>query len=155
MSVPAQRRRGSAAPTTESLISDDEARLVEIAAARAVFDKLIALEAAYDPGAAALYGADGVVIEQTVMDGVARPAREIPMRRYKAALPFMLSLSKKAGEQSSHEQIAAEWLSPGWVRIRTQRRSSQSRTATGYEITLRRESDGHWRVAKEVATLSK
>jgi hypothetical protein len=155
MPVQAQRRRAANAPVTELLISDAEARLAEIAAARAVFDQVVALEAVYDPAAAALYGADGVVIEQTLMDGVARPAREIPMRRYKAALPFMLSLSQKAGEQASHDQIETEWLSPGWVRIRTQRRSSQSRLATAYEITLRRESDGCWRVAKEVATLAK
>ncbi len=155
MPTQAQRRRATAAPTTEPLITEAEARLVEVAAARAAFAQLVALEAAYDPAAAALYGADGVVIEQTLMDGVARPAREIPMRRYKAALPFMLSLSRKAGEEASHDQIETEWLSPGWVRIRTQRQSSQSRLATAYEITFRRETDGCWRVAKEVATLAK
>jgi pterin-4a-carbinolamine dehydratase len=155
MPLQAHRRRASTASATESLITDAEARATDIAAARAVFEQLVALEAAYDPAAAALYGADGVVIEQTLMDGVARPAREIPMRRYKAALPFMLSLSKKAGEQARHDQIETEWLSPGWVRIRTQRHSSQSRSVTAYEITLRRENDGCWRVAKEVATLAK
>lgn len=125
----------------------------DVRAARAAFDALIALEAAYDPRVAELYADDGVVVEQRIDQGQARPAREIPMRRYKAALAQALAISAKAREQASHEGVEAIAIAPGWVRIRSMRRSSQSRAAAPYEAVLRRMEDGAWKVVKEIAVL--
>lgn len=125
----------------------------DVAAARFVFERLIALEAAYDPALAALYSDDGLVIERIVQNGRERRRREIPMRRYRAALPYALLLSSRAKERSAHADMALQRIAPGWVSLRSQRTSTQSRAPGPYEMIVRKESDGAWRIVKETATL--
>ena len=130
-----------------------DAIALEMAQAQIVFEQLIALEAAYDARLGELYADDGVVIERTLDQGVVRRTREIPVPRYRAALEASLAFSKKARERSFHTQILADHQGPGWVTVRSMRRSSQARQPAPYEVTLRREPDGNWRIARETATL--
>lgn len=126
----------------------------EIDAAMATFDRFVALERAFDASVADLYADDGIVIERIIADGVERRAREIPMQRYKAALARALRAHAHAPEVASHSQVRAERIAPGWVSVRTLRRSSASRAAAPYELLLRRGGDGVWRIVKEMATVA-
>ena len=128
-------------------------RDADLRAARAAFERFIALEAAHDPALTMLYAEDGVVIEQIVERGVERPAREFPLKRYKAALRNSLALSAKARETSVHRGVSYEWLSPGWVQVRSIRTYTHARSPAPYEALLKREDDGCWRVTKEIATV--
>lgn len=130
-----------------------DAIALEMAQAQVVFEQLIALEAAYDARLGALYADDGIVIERTMDQGVVRRTREIPVARYRAALEASLAFSKKARERSFHSHILADHQGPGWVTVRSMRRSSQARQPAPYEVMLRREPDGEWRIARETATL--
>jgi hypothetical protein len=129
------------------------AREADLREARAAFERFVALEAAHDPALAALYADDGVVIEQVIERGIERPAREFPLQRYKAALCETLAISAKAREASSHRGVSYEWLSPGWVKVRSIRAYTHARGPAPYEALLKREADGCWRVAKEIATI--
>lgn len=124
----------------------------DVAAARFAFERLIALEAAYDPQLAHAYSDEGLVIERIIQNGRER-RREIPMRRYRAALPYALMLSARAKERSVHADVALQRIAPGWVSIRSRRTSTQSRAPGPYEAVFRREGDGRWRIVKELATL--
>lgn len=136
----------------EAALAPDAVAL-EMAEAQVVFEQLIALEAAYDARLGALYADDGVVIERTLDQGVVRRTREIPVARYLAVLETSLAFSKKARERSFHSHILADHQGPGWVAVRSMRRSSQARQPAPYEVMLRREPDGVWRIARETATL--
>lgn len=125
----------------------------ELSEAREVFDRLVALEAAYDPRLADLYAPDAVMVETTLERGVVRRSREIPAERYCACLPEALENSRKAGATSSHANILAHHLAPGWVAIRTLRSSSLARAPAPYEVILRREPIG-WRIARETAAVN-
>lgn len=140
-------RRREQAPMAPDAIA------LEMAQAQVVFEQLIALEAAYDARLGALYAEDGVVIERTMDQGIVRRTREIPVARYLAVLEASLAFSKKARERSFHSQIFADHQGPGWVAVRSMRRSSQARQPAPYEVMLRREPDGNWRIARETATL--
>ena len=126
----------------------------DLAAARATFDRFVELEAAFDPRVAELYADDGIVIERVEVEGVERRTREIPMRRYKALIAAAFADHRHAPETATHSQIRLERFAPGWVRVRTLRRSSASRAASDYEIVVRAGSDGVWRIVKETATLA-
>lgn len=151
----AQKLKSPAPVNTVAPGADPEAALAleQQSAARAAFDRFIALEQDYDPALLDLYAEDGVVIEVTADGAAERRRREIPLRRYRAALPLALRLSQKAGERSEHREISSEWLAPGWVVIRSLRVSSQSRAPAPYEMTLRLDAAGRWLVVKESATL--
>jgi ketosteroid isomerase-like protein len=140
-------------PGAKEARAQREAAARDIAEALAAFDALVALETAYDPRAADLYADDGVVVERRIEGGAERAPKEIPMRRYKATLPLALKISAKARETAIHEAVEAQAMAPGWVRLRSHRRSSQSREAAPYEAVLRRMEDGCWRVVKEIAVL--
>lgn len=137
----------------QDVIADDSDRQADIEAARALFTRLTELEAAYDPAVAELYADDGVVIEKTIEMGVEKRAREIPMRKYKAVLGHALRVSQRAQESSSHSHVSAKRVAPGWVIVRSLRRSTKSRSEAPYEILVRREGDGAWRIVKETASL--
>jgi len=126
----------------------------EISAARAAFDRFVELESAFDPAVVDLYADDGIVIERMEVGGVERRAREIPMRRYKAALGRALADHNHAPESASHSQIRMERIAPGWVSVRTLRRSTASRAAAPYELVLRLGADGTWRIVKEMAVVA-
>jgi ketosteroid isomerase-like protein len=132
-------------------VSEAEA---ELSAARATFDRFIELEGAFDPAVVDLYADDGIVIERMEIGGVERRAREIPMCRYKAALSRALAGHAHAPESASHSQIRMERIAPGWVSVRTLRRSSASRAAAPYELVLRLGADGAWRIVKEMAVVA-
>jgi hypothetical protein len=121
--------------------------------ARAAFARFIALEAAHDPALLELYADDGVVIERWIEGGVEKPAREVPLRRYKEKLAQALAVSRKAGEASRHSDISYERVAPGWVIVRSWRDYTHSRALAPYEAILKREPDGHWRVTKEIAAV--
>lgn len=125
----------------------------EMAQARAVFERLVSLEADYDPALGELYSEDGVIVESRTEAGSVRRDREIPARRYRAALPGALTLAQKAGERFSHQDVSVQHLGPGWVAVRTLRSSSRARRAGPYELVIRRDPDGAWRICKETATL--
>lgn len=127
---------------------------LEMAQARAVFERLVSLEAEYDPALGDLYSEDGVIVETRDEPGnPVRRNREIPARRYRAALPTALGLAAKAGERFSHDDVSVQHLGPGWVAVRTLRSSSRARRAGPYELLIRRDADGAWRICKETATL--
>lgn len=134
--------------------AEEAAEAAEIEAARVVFAQFVALEAAFDPAVIELYADDGIVIERQHVGGVERRAREIPMKRYKAVLARALSKPNHAPEMASHAQVQLERIAPGWVSVRTVRRSSASRAAAPYELLLRRGGDGAWRIVKEAATVA-
>jgi hypothetical protein len=148
-----KRAPAAAFDAARSLLSPrpDAARDREVAAARSAFETFLALEAAHDPALVDLYAEDGVVIERVIDAGVERPAREFPLRRYKASLARALAVSRKANETSSHRAVSYEWVSTGWVMVRSIRAYTHSRAPAPYEAMLRRETDGCWRVAKEIA----
>jgi predicted NBD/HSP70 family sugar kinase len=137
--------------------AEREARAHEadLAAAKALFARLQELEAAFDPQAVELYGEDGVAIEieRAAEDGAERRRRETPLRRYKRELPDGLRRAKLARLTATHENIRAERIAPGWVILTSTRRLSHSRAPAAYELVVRREGDGVWRIAKETATL--
>jgi ketosteroid isomerase-like protein len=136
----------------DAIYSDAE-RDGDMAAARAAFVRFTALEAAYDPALVDTYADDGVVVERTIENGAERRVREVPLKRYKALLTQALSVSRKAREVSTHADIKVDRIAPGWVIIRSRRAYTHARAPAPYEVTLRREPDGAWRIVKEVATL--
>ena len=125
----------------------------DIAAARAAFAQFVKLEAAHDPALVDMYAEDGVVVERMIEAGVEKPAREFPLQRYKASLARALTVSRKANETSTHRAVTLEWVAAGWVLVRSIRAYTHSRAPAPYEALLKREADGCWRVAKEIATL--
>lgn len=136
------------------ILAESLAETAEIEAARAVFALFVELEAKFDPAVVDLYADDGIVIERHQIDGVERRAREIPMKRYKAVLARALAKPNHAPEVAIHAQVQFERIAPGWVSVRTVRRSSASRAAAPYELLLRRGGDGAWRIVKEAATVA-
>lgn len=126
----------------------------DVQAAKAVFDRLVALEAAYDPRLGDLYAHDAVVIERVVENGMVKRTREIPMLRYRQLLPEALRLSQLAQDVSVHSRVSAHRVAEGWVAVRSLRTSSQSRGPAPYELLVRQDPDLVWRIAKETATLN-
>jgi len=130
----------------------NEAVALEVAQARAVFDRLVALEAAYDCALGDLYAEDGLVVETVVENGAPRRIHEIPASRYRAHLAKALDFARKADERFSHSDISLQHLGPGWVSVRSLRRSTRGRAPGPYELLIRRCADGAWRICKESAT---
>lgn len=124
----------------------------EVAQAREVFDRLVALEAAYDTALAELYAEDGLVVETLMENGAPRRTREIPAQKYRAHLPGALDFARKAGECFSHSDVCLQHLGPGWVAVRSLRCSTRGRAPGPYELLIRRCADGAWRISKESAT---
>lgn len=150
-----KRAQAAAGAAVRSILpaSGGAVRDGELHEARAAFTRFLALEAAHDPALVSLYADDGVVVEQIIESGVERPTREFPLKRYKAALGQALAVSAKAREASAHTGVSYEWVSPGWVKVRSIRTYTHCRGPAPYEAVLRREADGCWRVTKEIATL--
>jgi len=133
---------------------DDREELAELADGATTFARFVDLERAFDPAVIELYADDGLVIERIEHSGVERRAREIPMRRYKAALAHALARRAHAPETAAHADIRYERIAPGWVRVRSLRRSSASRAPADYELVLRKSNDGAWRIVKEIAVVA-
>jgi hypothetical protein len=138
-------------PEAEAIRVEETA--MELRQAKEFFARFTALEAAFDPSLADCYAEDGVVIEKTLENGIEKRAREIPLQKYKAMLSEALAISARANGASTHADIRAERLAPGWVVIRSIRAYSLSRGPAPYEITVRRDASGGWRVVKEIAAV--
>lgn len=142
---------GSALRRNGSVVRQDLAAL-DLAEAKAVFDRLVALEAAYDPALGDLYAEDAILIETTVENGTVRRTTELPARRYKAHLPDAMAFAQKVGEQFVHSDTCLDHMEPGWVAVRSLRGSRLGRAPGTYQLIIRRCPDGAWRICKETAT---
>ncbi len=120
------------------------------APAKALFERYVALDLAFDPAIADLYSDEAKIeITRIAPDGEKRTA-VIPARKYKDQIRVAMPMAKITGEKSSYDEVkyAAEGER---VRITCQRSSGPPETAGALSLLVGTGPEGGWLIYEELA----
>jgi hypothetical protein len=122
----------------------------DVAQARRLFDRYVALGAAFDEKVADLY-ADSAHIQNTRRnpDGQSRNT-SMPALTYKALIRQVMPKAKKAGDLSTYSDVTYT-LEDGRVRISATRFSQLKKYASPFSLLVGPGSDGSWLIFEELS----
>lgn len=122
----------------------------DVAAARALFDKYVAMERAFDPGMPDLYAADALIRNRrTYPTGQVRELT-IPAAQYKELMRQAMPLAKARNDTSRYSDC--RYTPEGErVRIKCTRYSELKNYSSPVELLLGPASTGEWLVFEELS----
>jgi hypothetical protein len=119
-------------------------------AAKALFDRYVKLEAAFDPGAADLYADDAVIKnKRTYPDGQVREMA-LPAAQYKSLIRQAMPLAKARGDTNSYSEITFANEGSG-VRIRATRYSHLKKYSSPISLLVAPGAGGRWLIREELS----
>ncbi|MBK6900677.1 MAG: hypothetical protein IPH09_15980 [bacterium] len=136
-----------AAPSVPAAAGEEpNARLV---AAKALFERYMTLERAFDPAVADLY-ADSATVRNLRRYPTGQ-VREMKLEgaRYKALLLASLPTAKERGDLSAYTDVAYEVLATGEVAITATRYSELKQYSSPLALRIAPQADGVWRIVEE------
>jgi hypothetical protein len=121
-----------------------------IAAARAMFDKYVALERAFDPAMAGLYASDAVIRnKRTYPTGQVREIT-LPATQYKQLIRQAMPLAKQRGDTNRYSEC--EYSPEGErVRIKCTRYSELKKYSSPMSLLVGPGPKGDWLVFEEIS----
>jgi hypothetical protein len=122
----------------------------DVATARALFDKYVAMERAFDPGLPDLYAADALIWNRrTYPTGQVRELT-IPAGQYKELMRQSLPLAKAQNDTSRYSDCSYEPEAER-VRIKCTRYSERKNYSSPIELLVGPGSTGEWLVFEELS----
>jgi hypothetical protein len=118
--------------------------------AKALFDRYVQLEHAFDPAVADLYADDAVIKnKRTYPDGQVRELA-FPAAQYKALIRRAMPLAKARGDTSSYSDITFRDEGSG-VRIRATRFSNLKKYSSPLSLLVAPGAGGKWLIREELS----
>jgi len=136
----------AAPPMPAAAGEEPEARLV---AAKALFERYVTLERAFDPALADLY-ADSATVRNLRRYPTGQ-AREMKLEgaKYKALIVVSLPMARERGDLSVYTDVAYEVLATGEVAITATRYSELKEYSSPLALRIAPQEDGVWRIVEE------
>ena len=131
-------------------LSPAHAQDIALERAHQLFEKYIALGAAYDPAVADLYS-DSAFIKNTRRspDGESR-SMTLPALTYKSLIREVMPKAKEAGDSSSYSDV--KYIPDGQrVRIEATRYSNLKKYSSPFVLVVGPSEDGTWLILEEIS----
>lgn len=127
---------------------DSDAKL---AGAKALFEKIVTLDQAYDPASADLY-ADAAVIRHTVTDSVTEKKRQVDLAglQYKKMIRDYIGKAKDDGEANTYSDVTYAEEGNG-VRITATRYDVKRKYSSPISFLVKPDYAGNWMIHEEIA----
>jgi hypothetical protein len=118
--------------------------------AKALFDRYVKLEQAFDPAAADLYADEAVIKnKRTYPNGQVRELT-LPAAQYKSLIRQAMPLARARGDTNSYSEITFTKEGSG-VRIRATRFSNLKKYSSPISLLVAPGADGGWLIHEEVS----
>ncbi len=118
--------------------------------AKALFDRYVKLQRAFDPAAADLYADDAVIRNKRIYPTGQVRELTFPAAQYKALIRQSMPLAKAQGDTNSYSDITFTNEGSG-VRIRATRFSNLKKYSSPISLLVAPGMDGRWLIREELS----